>query len=169
MEQNCCDDSFYRTKYNVNYQNLYCNLAQKSDTNISDTVTSGWSYNKAHQDVKENYCGCGFSRVYVDTPMAENYEPNYKFSVSPSGKHLITENYDARMEPDRFYYKNPKTGKFELGSKIKENYDSRDYPLWIDKDGKGGECPTNFLRTPYNIAYQKLYCEKAQKGMSDRK
>jgi hypothetical protein len=71
MEQNCCDDSFYRTKYNVNYQNLYCNLAQKSDTNIKDIVTSGWSYNKM-MGKKENYCNCN-SRL-VNTPMQLRYK-----------------------------------------------------------------------------------------------
>lgn len=116
---NCCDNSFYRTAYNKNYQNVYCNLAQSAKTNLQNVVTSGWSMNK---QIRENYCGCGLSKVYLNTPMVEGYEKPYKFSISNTGK------------------------------MVKENYET--------------ECKTDFLRTPFDIQYQNLYCNMAQKGRS---
>ena len=105
MSNNCCDSSYYRTPFNVNYQNLYCNLAQSADTNLQDMVTSGYSYNRSKntRTIRENYCGCGFSRVYNDSPMAEYYN----------------------------------------GGRVRSTTQQ--------------QCPTDFLRTPYNIAYQQLY------------
>ena len=136
---NCCDNSFYRTAYNKNYQNVYCNLAQSAKTNLQNVVTSGWSMNKQLREnygscgggmpknnydapIVENYCGCGLSKVYLNTPMIEGYEKPYKFSISNTGK------------------------------MVKENYE--------------GECKTDFLRTPYDIQYQNLYCNMAQQGRS---
>lgn len=73
---NCCNSSYYRTPYNVQYQNLYCNLAQSADTNLQNVVTSGWSYNRNLQRlpryIKENFCNCN-SRL-VNTPMALTYK-----------------------------------------------------------------------------------------------
>lgn len=113
MSNNCCDSSYYRTPYNVNYQKLYCNLAQSADTNLQNVVTSGYSYRRAKQPIVENYCGCGFSRVYNDSPMAEYYQGSRNVRSAQNG-------------------------------------------------GEG--CPTDFLRTPYNIAYQKLYSGLAERS-----
>jgi len=121
MSNNCCDTSYYRTPYNVQYQNLYCNLAQAADTNLQNVVTSGWSYNK---DVKENYCGCGNSRVYNDSPMAEYFHTR--------------ENYDNKGA--RRMLKMRAAGDLDQG------------------------CPTDFYRTPYNVAYQQLYSDLAQRA-----
>lgn len=87
---NCCDSSYYRTPFNVNYQNLYCNLAQSADTNLQNVITSGWSYNKlsgkmavseipsvAVKNIKENYCNC-VSRL-VNTPMVMAYKEDSRF------------------------------------------------------------------------------------------
>ena len=75
---NCCDSSYYRTPYNIRYQNLYCSLAQEADTNLQTVITSGWSYKKNlqrnTQQVKENYCNCK-SRL-VNTPMELAYKEN---------------------------------------------------------------------------------------------
>ena len=70
---NCCDSSFYRTSYNINYQNVYCNKAQSADTNLQNVVTSGWSMNR--KKIVENYCNCD-SRL-VNTPMALKYKQCY--------------------------------------------------------------------------------------------
>lgn len=121
MSNNCCDTSYYRTPYNVEYQNLYCNLAQSADTNLQNVITSGWSYNK---EVKENYCGCGFSKVYNDAPMAEYYS-------------------------------------------TRENYDNKGARRALKMRSASGEsqgCPTDFYRTPYNVASQKLYSDLAQRA-----
>lgn len=80
---NCCDSSYYRTPYNVQYQNLYCNLSQSADTNLQTVITSGWSYNKfggkkgVSKNIKENYCNCN-SRL-VNTPMELAYKEDSRF------------------------------------------------------------------------------------------
>lgn len=83
---NCCDSSYYRTPYNVNYQNLYCNLAQTADTNLQNMITSGWSYHRVAQPpqgvdrprtVKEGYCNC-VSKL-VNTPMVLKYKEDSRF------------------------------------------------------------------------------------------
>ena len=48
---NCCDSSYYRTPYNIRYQNLYCSLAQEADTNLQTVITSGWSYKKIYKEI----------------------------------------------------------------------------------------------------------------------
>ena len=164
MSSNCCDSSYYRTPFNVKYQDMYCNLAQKADTNLKTVVTSGYSY-----PVKEGYriggcdsgcgCGCGLSKVYLDHPMAEYYShPNaYKFSVS--NDKLKAENYDSRAYPMRNYVKNAQ-GCDTLGGVVSEKYDSRKYPVREFSGNCNDGCPTDFLRTPFNVAYQNLYCPK---------
>jgi len=68
---NCCDNSFYRTAYNKNYQNVYCNLAQSAKTNLQNVVTSGWSMDK---QLRENYGGCVMKNNGMGKqPMEENY------------------------------------------------------------------------------------------------
>ena len=78
---NCCDSSYYRTPYNVNYQNLYCNLAQTADTNLQNMITSGWSYRRVPESrslpVKEGYCNC-VSKL-VNTPMVLRYKEDSRF------------------------------------------------------------------------------------------
>ena len=59
-----CDTSYYRTPYNIQMQKLYCNMAQKADTDLSRVITSGWSYDRSKASV-ENYCGCGYGMGYV--------------------------------------------------------------------------------------------------------
>lgn len=124
MSNNCCDSSYYRTPYNVNYQNLYCNLAQSADTNLENVITSGYSYNKQmgkkpeSVSVRENYCGCGFTKVYNDAPMAEYYDKDRR----------------------------------------------RMMVMKAASEQNGGGCPTDFYRTPYNVAYQKLYSGLAERA-----
>lgn len=72
-----CDTSYYRTPYNIQMQDLYCNMAQRADTDLSRVVTSGWSYDRFRQQPQpqpqkvENYCNCN-SRA-VNTPMNLDY------------------------------------------------------------------------------------------------
>ena len=69
---NCCQSNFYRTPFNINYQNLYCPMAQSAPTDLNKVVTSGWSYNRMKKmPITENYCNC-VSRV-VNTPMNLQY------------------------------------------------------------------------------------------------
>lgn len=118
--QNCCDTSYYRTPFNIQYQNLYCNLAQSADTNLQNVITSGYSYDRLYKpDIKENYCGCGFTKVYNNTPMAE------------------------------YYTSNNRTTSRRLAS-----------------GGDNGPCPTDYLRTPFNVAYQNLYSGLARNQTS---
>jgi hypothetical protein len=65
MSSNCCDSSYYRTPFNIKYQDMYCNLAQKVDTDLKKVITSGWSYGRLA--TTEGYCNCN-SRL-VNTPM----------------------------------------------------------------------------------------------------
>lgn len=78
---NCCDSSYYKTPFNVRYQNLYCNLAQQADTDVKTMVTSGWSYipsNRVNGNVvKEGYCNC-VSKL-VNTPMVLRYKEDSRF------------------------------------------------------------------------------------------
>ena len=129
MSQNCCNASFYRTPYNVQLQNMYCNMAQNADTKLENVVTSGNTYiRKKRQEVKEGYCGCNCGPS-SDVPMSENYTPSVTRSPSSLGQMNCQENY---------IYRSSNAG------------------------AESNSCPTDFLRTPYNIAYQKLYSNMAQ-------
>ena len=80
---NMFDKITTETPYNVNYLNLDCNLAQSADTNL-ENVTAGYSYNremvKKPESVsfRENYCSCGFTKVYNDALTAEYYDDKYR-------------------------------------------------------------------------------------------
>lgn len=144
MSQNCCDSSYYRTPYNVASQDLYCNLAQSADTNLQNVITSGYSYMKQTKkipesvEVRENYCGCGSSRVYNDSPMAEYYASGKQSATSSGGGTCEGYGKDAR-----------RMMVMKAAARA---------------DGEGAGCPTDFYRTPYNIAYQQLYSGMAERA-----
>jgi hypothetical protein len=170
---NCCDNSFYRTAYNKNYQNVYCNLAQSAKTNLQNVVTSGWSMNK---QLRENYgCGGGMPKNN-NAPIMENY--GCGGGMPKNNNAPIMENYGCgggmpknNNAPIVENYCGCGLSKAYLNTPMIEGYE-KPYKFSISNTGKmvkenyENECKTDFLRTPYDIQYQNLYCNMAQKGRS---
>lgn len=147
-----CPNDFYNTEFNKQYQTLYSQKAQAANTDLSRVVTSGWSLDRL---------------LPAPTPSVESYMKmpaggyqsisSTKYVVpTANGNKVVSEGYGCSTPT---VVASPAPGSSTEYYKTSPGNTLMAAPLLPGSlvEGYVSSCPTNYLNTNFNKAYQKLY------------
>lgn len=144
-----CPNDFYSTEFNKQYQTLYSQKAQEVNTDLSNVVTSGWSLDRLLPKSAPSTEG------YMKTPSGgyQNISSTKYVVPTPNGNKVVVENYGCTAPT---VVASPSPGSSTEYYKARGGNTLMAAPL-LPGSLVEGYCPTNYLNTDFNKAYQKFY------------